>query len=232
MSDLDKSENPSMDGEGEARTSRSAVAYAELLSRLRHGKVTVDDRMVDLEIAAQLGMSRMPVREALLQLVGEGYLVSTARGYRIPKLSRQDMEEVFELRKMLEPRAAAHAARDFTKEGLARLKAALDRATKARGAGDNVALFQANLDFRATWIEAVRNSRLRETITKYGDQILEVRRSTMLDPEVQVVALRDMNEIYQAFAKRDAVRAYDATFRFVLDAEQHYALVTVLGIKK
>src|SRR3954464_9375987 len=93
----------SPEAQPQSRQSLSAIAYDALRSRLRTGLVTPEDRMVDLEIAAQLGMSRMPVREALLQLVAEGVLVSTARGYRIPTLDPKDVMEVFELRKLLEP---------------------------------------------------------------------------------------------------------------------------------
>ena len=73
-------------------------AYGEMRDRLRRGLISPDDRLVDLQIADELGASRMPVREALLQLVSEGYLVSTARGYRVPTLSLQDVAEIFEVR--------------------------------------------------------------------------------------------------------------------------------------
>ncbi len=89
------------------RESLSTRAYDELRERLRRGQVAPDDRLVDTEIARELVVSRMPVREALLQLVAEGYLVSTARGYRVPTLTRQDVTEIFEVRRLLEPRAAA-----------------------------------------------------------------------------------------------------------------------------
>ena len=52
------------DAQPQSRQSLSAIAYAALRRRLRTGLVTPEDHMVDLEIAAQLGMSRMPVREA------------------------------------------------------------------------------------------------------------------------------------------------------------------------
>jgi DNA-binding GntR family transcriptional regulator len=209
-----------------ARQSLSAVAYEALRARLRKGQVLPDDRLVDIEIAAELGVSRMPVREALLQLVLEGQLVSTARGYRIPTLSRQDVHEVFELRLLLEPRAAALAARDMNAGDIARLTAALCEARAAQAAVDFSRLFHANIDFRETWIGAVGNARLAATITRFADQVLTVRHSTLRDAAIQPVVVAGLEELHLAFTRRDSIAAQDAMVRFVLAAERsYYALV-------
>lgn len=210
------------DSSAAARQSLHTVAYEALLARLRNGLVEPDQRLVDLEIAAQLGVSRMPVREALLQLVSEGYLVSTARGYRIPTVSAQDVQEVFELRRLLEPRAASLAARDITRSGVARLGVALGEARSAQAAADFSRLFQANIDFRETWVDAVRNKRLAAAILRYTDQILTVRHSTLRDPAIQPVVVAGLEEQYQAFSRHDSTGAHDAMLRFVLAAERAY----------
>lgn len=205
-----------------ARQSLSGLAYEALRARLRTGEVAPGDRLVDLDIAAELGMSRMPVREALLQLVSEGVLVSTARGYRIPTLSREDIHEVFELRRLLEPRAASLAARDLTKAGVSRLSTALKKAKSALAAHDFLRLFQANIDFREAWVAAVHNQRLAVAISRYADQILNVRHSTLRDAAIQPVAVASLEELYHCFARHDSVAAHDAMLRFVLAAEHAY----------
>lgn len=205
-----------------AKQSLSAVAYDALRVRLRSGDVAPGDRLVDLEIAAQLGMSRMPVREALLQLVAEGVLVSTARGYRIPALSRSDAHEVFELRRLLEPRAAALAARDLSRAGITQLAAALAQAKAAVAAQDFKRLFQANIDFRDTWVAAVRNKRLAAAISRYADQILNVRHGTLRDPAIQPTVVAGLEDLYHCFARHDSVAAHESMVRFVLAAERAY----------
>lgn len=206
----------------EARQSLSAQAYEALRMRLRRGEVVPGDRLVDLDIAAELGMSRMPVREALLLLVAEGVLVSTARGYRIPILSRADVREVFELRLLLEPRAASLAARDLDRAGLARMAAALKEAKAALRAKDFLRMFQANIDFRETWVSAVRSQRLAAAISRYSDQILNVRHSTLRDPAIQSVAVAGLEELHQCFSRHDSVGAHDSMVRFVLAAERAF----------
>jgi hypothetical protein len=58
------------------------------------------------------GTSRMPAREALLRLTNERYLVGTTRGFVTPRLSLEDIRDIFAVRLLLEPRAAANAAEE------------------------------------------------------------------------------------------------------------------------
>lgn len=205
-----------------ARQSLSTVAYQSLRQRVRRGEFGPEDRLVDTEIAAQLGVSRMPVREALLQLVAEGYLTSTARGYRMPTLSLQDVREVFELRQLLEPHAAGLAARDLDRGGVARLGAALAQAKLAVEKNDFSRLYLSNIEFRETWIGAVHNSRLAATIARFGDQIMTVRHSTLHEPAIQTVVLAGLEELHRHFSRHDSIAAQGAMLRFVLAAERAF----------
>src|ERR1700681_4118239 len=95
------------------RDNLSERIYLDLRSRLQRGGIDADRRLVDLEVAAEYGTSRMPAREALLRLANEGYLVGTTRGFVTPKLSLEDIRDIFAVRRLLEPQAAANAARDL-----------------------------------------------------------------------------------------------------------------------
>ncbi len=205
------------------RESLSTRAYDELRERLRRGQVAPDDRLVDTEIARELVVSRMPVREALLQLVAEGYLVSTARGYRVPTLTRQDVTEIFEVRRLLEPRAAALAARDLQPDAAARLSRALAEARDAVARGDFSGLFHANVDFREAWLGAVRNTRLASTITRFIDHVQTVRYGTLRDAATQQVVIAGLTELHDAMLRHDSVVAQDCMLGFIHSAERSFA---------
>lgn len=207
----------------EAQQSLSAEAYNYLLTRLRSGLIRGGERLVEGDVANQLGFSRVPVRQALLRLVAEGYLVSTPRGYKPPSLELQDIHEVFELRRLLEPRAAAHAARDISAQRIEKLNLAIAEASDAHANNDVNQLFAAALKCRETWLGAVKNSRLAATLTRYEDQILAVRQATLRDPRVQRVFVAGYEELRDAFVRRDSVAAHDAMLRFVLAAERDYS---------
>ena len=92
-----------------ARLSMREQVYLHLRARIRKGEIGHDDRMVDHEIAANLSVSRMPVREALLQLKNEGLVEGTSRGFVLRRFTPADITQMFEVRLLLEPPAAADA---------------------------------------------------------------------------------------------------------------------------
>ena len=164
-----------------ATSSKRARIYADLRRRLQRSEVGPDDRLVDVEIATAYGTSRMPAREALLQLVNEGYLVGTTRGFVVPTLTLQDIRNVFEVRKLLEPRAAARPARDLEGErGHASARHGRSAPLPPRRRATSSAQSSPDIAFRNAWLGRVLNARPR------GDA-LELRRSR---PEVRLETLR------------------------------------------
>ena len=101
--------------------------YDEMRGRIKSGEIGHDDRLVDYDLAGQLGVSRMPVREALLQLVSEGVLDTTTRGFALRRYSAAEIEEIFAIRRLLEPAAAVSVVLRLT-------PAILDSLEKARAA--------------------------------------------------------------------------------------------------
>ncbi|NVM90219.1 DNA-binding GntR family transcriptional regulator [Variovorax sp. SG517] len=203
--------------------SLSASAYDYLLARLRSGLLGASDKLVEADIANQLGVSRVPVRQALLQLVAEGYLVSTPRGYKVPTLTPQDVEDVFELRLLLEPRAAALAARDITAEQLQRVDLAVSEAQRAHDMNDASGAFSAGRHFRDAWLAAVRNKRLASGIARYADQVALVRRMTLGNFERRLAVIAGYRDLRSAFARHDSITAHDAMLRLVLGAQRDFA---------
>lgn len=200
--------------------------YREIRDRIHHGEIGPDDRLVDVDIANRLGVSRMPVREALLQLMHEGYLAGTTRGFTIPKLTAQDVADIFEVRRCLEPRAAAHAARTITEQGMADLRLALQDAERATQTEDADLLFQANVHFRRCWLDAVENKRLATAIARFADHVQVVRLRTLSHAPTQTVVLVGMRNLYNAFVARDAIAAFDHMMSFISSAEERFVTLT------
>lgn len=205
-----------------AAQSLSQTAYQYLLAKLRQSAWSHTEKIAEAAIAAQLGVSRVPIRQALLQLVSEGYLVSTARGYMIPKLSAEDIAHVFELRLLLEPRAAALAAQAIAQAQIAQLDQAIAEAEAGHAQDDLPRVFAASLKFRETWLSAVGNTRLAATITRYADQVLLVRHATLRDMPRRRNVIAGFEELRNAFARHDVLKAQDAMLRFVLAAERDF----------
>jgi DNA-binding GntR family transcriptional regulator len=203
-----------------SRTSHRSRIHEALRLRLLRGEVGPDVRLVDHAIAAEMGVSRMPVREALMQLVSEGYLESTSRGFALPNLSPERIAEVFVLRRLLEPYAVACVARDRTEADLAAMEAGL---VVAEAAGQDVAAFHRGSEaFRNAWLASVQNSELRHAIQRYSGQVQSVRFATLPDPEARGTIIAGIQTLLHALKVQDSPRAADLMLRFVHDAETAY----------
>lgn len=197
------------------RNVRGTSVYMEIFARIQRGDVAPGDRLVDTVMAKELGVSRMPVREALLRLVHEGYLVGTTRGFMLPQLSDTDIAEIFEIRKLLEPRAAAMAAQNIEAKDLAMLEASYNLANQALKMGDSQAFVQANTRFRQVWLSAVPNKRLSATIGRFVDHVQTVRTGTLHDRETQMVVVTLLVDLLAGFRSGNSLAVFDSMTRFV-----------------
>ena len=131
-------------------------AYLTLRRRLTDGTYPPGSHLREEELAAQLGVSRTPVREALRRLDAEGWLrVVPNQGAFAAEWSVRDIEEIFDLRALLESHAAERAATAPDRRQLAAMEAACNEAEAALPGGDLAALeaiSDANLRFhQALW---------------------------------------------------------------------------------
>lgn len=196
--------------------------YLTLRQQMHRGDIAPDARLVDVEIAEKLGVSRMPVREALMRLVHEGYLIGTTRGFVPTQLTLADITEIFEVRALLEPRAAAQAASRLKGLDLAQLTEARNRAVAAHEAGDAEALMLANIAFRSIWLNAAGNRRLAATIGRFVDHVQVVRLATLRRPETQKIVIDGLEGLHAAFLAHDPVAAEARMRAFIAKAEESF----------
>ncbi len=205
------------------RTSHRLRIHDAIRLRLLRGEIGPDDRLIDHAIAAEMGVSRMPVREALMQLASEGYLQGTSRGFALPELSPDRIAEIFALRKLLEPQAAALAAQACSPDRLADLRQSLAALTEAGRQGDVVAFHRAAERFRNGWLMAVPNGELRGAIQRYSAQVQSVRFATMTDTAARATIAQGLAALLAAFERGDATAAADRMLHFVFQAEEAHA---------
>jgi DNA-binding GntR family transcriptional regulator len=185
------------------------LVYASVREQLQRGEIGYEDRLVDHEIAASMNVSRMPVREALMQLKAEGYLQSTSRGFVLPQFTPTDVANIFEIRLLLEPTAAASACLNSTVEGMGRMKIAATEAERAHKKSDFGLYVEANTAFRTAWVEMVPNPHLAQIISRLRDHAQAVRIATLKEREFRVLSLKHTRSILEAFLMRDAQAARD-----------------------
>jgi hypothetical protein len=204
------------------RDSLSERIYFELRGKVQRSEVAADFRFVDIDLATEYGTSRMPAREALLRLANEGYLVGTTRGFMVPRLTLDDIRDVFEVRRLLEPRAAANAAQHLDSLTEQELSRALQEASLAAERHDANRMILANIAFRQAWLAKVRNRRLADTIGRFVDHAQTVRLKTLQTESTRMVVLNGLTSLHGAFMRRDPIAVNDRMVAFMAAAEDAF----------
>ncbi|NML51430.1 GntR family transcriptional regulator [Streptomyces sp. R302] len=120
-------------------------------------------RLVEREIAAELDVSRLPVRDALRDLVNEGLVTPRPRTWAVVReFTASDIADLVEVRSALEILAFRLAAQRRTRAGLAKLRAVLDAEQAAAARGDGPEARRAAADFHETVTELADNALLNE----------------------------------------------------------------------
>ncbi len=185
------------------------------------------------EIAAELDVSRIPVREAMKsleylgvvrQVRGKGVVVQEADlgnalkvvGPLVTTITPKILDNLFEFRLLIEPYAAEQAAKFATAEEIARMADAIDR--QRRAYLNNEQAENVSFDFHHSVMMASHN----EIVTIVSRFLSEVqhysRHMTLWNEERRKNAYVEHNKIYQAILSRDPERACEAMHRHLLDA--------------
>ena len=153
-------------------------AYDALMAAIAEGRLKPGQRVRETAFAEQLGISRTPIREALQRLARDGLLTLDARnGAKITELSLEAIQELYDLREILEGSAARFAALSAKANDLQRLEAIL--AKEAEHGGDPVALAKLNKLFHKTLCEAANNRSLSEAVAAFSPTLLLLGPTTL-----------------------------------------------------
>ncbi|MEU8542540.1 GntR family transcriptional regulator [Streptomyces sp. NPDC048717] len=132
-----------------------------LRERIATGRLRPGDRLVEREIAAEFGVSRVPVREAIRTLLVEGLLRAVSpRRIVVRELTRKDVENLFDMREALEVLAVRRATECRTDIELRTLSRLLAESRAAASAGDPERLARADAAFHARVVRMSRNELL------------------------------------------------------------------------
>ena len=190
-------------------------AYRRLLEDIRTGTMAPGTRLRETELAARLGISRTPVREAIRQLEADGLVEHLPRqGATIRRLDYAEVVELYEMRAVLEGTAARLAARAASDIELAEL-AALNAELAETPAGPQAR--EINRIFHRTLIDAARNRFLLKSMNALQKTLLILGPTTLADPSRATEAVAEHDAVLAALQDRDGARA-EAAMRAHVEA--------------
>ena len=189
--------------------SNSAVAVEKLRALIFAGELPAGSDHLETELAARLGMSRTPVREAALTLEAQGLLEVRARkGVRILPISVRDMEEIYDVLTVLESMAAAAAARHgYAARDLAALEQSISDMEAALSQEDREAWAAADDLFHTELVRLGGNGRVMSIVALMADQVRRAKAVTLHMRPLPLQFNTDHRGVLDAIRAGDAVRA-------------------------
>jgi DNA-binding GntR family transcriptional regulator len=177
---------------------------ASLRQEIIAGTLGPGDRLVERDLAERLGVSRVPVREAIRALVAEGFVhFETPRRAVVRRLTPNDVRELFELREALEVYAAGLAAANATPGDLAEVEALLDRAAAATKDEDAEAITDINSRLHDRIVAMAGNSLIVAALEPVAGRLRWMTRRNEEWPQLLI----EHRELYDAIASGDPERA-------------------------
>ena len=190
-----------------AKSKRTLVdeAYDAIKQRIRDNRMTPGSNVPEQELAESLGVSRTPVREALIRLESEGLVQVVPRhGVRVLPIKTEDMQEIYDILTAVEPFAARRLAESGpTPEVLSRLEHAVEEMEAALEKQDLSRWANADEQFHRELLNGLGNRRLSEFIDRLNDQVHRARMVTLRLREVPRESTLEKRAIFEALRQAD-----------------------------
>jgi DNA-binding GntR family transcriptional regulator len=184
---------------------REAVRARIVLGQIEPGQV-----VSVVNVAADLGVSVTPVREAVMDLAHLGMVeIIRNRGFRVPVLTDHDLDEIFKLRTMLEVPAMSEVARVLGAEDVAMFRQLAKQITDAAREGDLASFLDLDRQFHLGLLEVLGNRRLVEIVGQLRDQARMQGLQKLADHGELNQSCREHIDIIDAIESGDGERAAD-----------------------
>jgi DNA-binding GntR family transcriptional regulator len=191
-------------------TQESVVDYLRTLI-LSH-QISPGERLVQSELAEELGVSRTPVREALHELASEGLVtISAYKGASVTDFSLRELEEIYCVRIALEGYAANLATQFITEDDLQQLSSLVRQMKETFQQGDRLQLLKVNRDFYSSVYTIPKQQRLYDMIMQHLDLANVYRRMAFSLDRLYMNTVAHHEELLAVLRRRDAKTAEHLT---------------------
>lgn len=192
------------------------VVFNTLREAILKGELKPGERLMELQLASKLGVSRTPIREAIRMLEQEGLAVTIPRkGAEVAKMTEKDMEDVLQVRDALDELAASIACEQITAEELEELKRTMREFEESTKTGDVKRIAEVDVKFHDIIYKATRNPKLENILNNLREQMYRYRVEYLKDEKNFPVLIKEHSEIVDGLAKKDKEKVITAMHKHV-----------------
>jgi DNA-binding GntR family transcriptional regulator len=186
----------------------SQKVYRILKTEIIKGNLKPGTKLLEGKIAGQMGISRTPIREALRELVAEGFVkINPNQGIVVSNVSIEDIQEVLQIRGVLEGLAARLAAPIINGEEIKELERYLKQMEKFSNKNDILSYSEKDSEFHELILDICGNKRLIQIRGNLTDQAHRYRIRSLSIPGRVKYSLKEHQEILEALKRKDSEQA-------------------------
>ena len=186
------------------------VVFVTLRRQILRGELKPGERLMEISLANELGVSRTPIREAIRKLEHEGLVVMIPRrGAHVSEITRQELNDVLEIRRSLDVLAIRRAAEFMTEKDILELRAAEEAFALLveRKDADLTALGEADEHFHDIIYQGTNNRRLIQILNNLREQMYRFRVEYLKDTDIRQTLIHEHNSIVKAIEDRNLEEA-------------------------
>lgn len=207
------------------------VVYNTLRQAILRGELKPGERLMEIQLANKLGVSRTPVREAIRKLELDGLVLMIPRkGAEVADISEKSLKDVLEVRKALEELAVQLTCEKISKAQIAELKQAAEEFKKILKSNDITQIAEADVRFHDVIYMATDNQKLIQLLYNLREQMYRYRVEYLKRSRVYPQLIQEHEEIIRQIEKREKELAAEITCRHI--DNQVEAVMNVIRTKK
>lgn len=187
------------------------VVFQTLRDAILSGELPAGERLMEVQLAEKLGVSRTPVREAIRKLELEGLVKMIPRkGAQVEEITRKDLQDVLEVRCALEELAVELACKNMGEQQIKALKKNIIKFRDAIRRRDITELAQEDVAFHDIIFHATNNERLVQILSHLREQMYRYRVQYLKEEKVHEKLAKEHEEIVKYLEKKQIEQAKQA----------------------
>ena len=207
------------------------VVFNTLRQAILRGELKPGERLMEIQLANKLGVSRTPVREAIRKLELEGLVLMIPRkGAEVADITEKSLRDVLEVREALEELAVRLACDKITREGIGELKKAAQDFRRVLKSNDITEIAEADVCFHDVICIATENQKLVQLLNNLREQMYRYRIEYLKDPRVYGKLLAEHEEIIRHIESGEKEKAAKVVSQHIENQAQ--AVTDVIRTKK
>ncbi|MEG0963289.1 MAG: GntR family transcriptional regulator [Lachnospiraceae bacterium] len=180
------------------------VVFNTLREAILKGELKPGERLMELQLASKLGVSRTPIREAIRMLELEGLAMTIPRkGAEVAKMTEKDMEDVLQIRKVLDELAVGLACDNMTEEILEELKVSLKHFEDCTRDHNVKKIAQADVEFHDVIYRSSNSPKLVNMLSNLREQMYRYRVEYLKNEEIYPTLMEEHRKIFEGLVHQN-----------------------------